>query len=138
MILQVRKRHSWPADCEAAIPKSVRTGTIQPVHFCGGDRAVNEALTTLREFSASMATEQPAPQQKQVAVLLATVYGVAAGLESGHALETSQVPDAVWHGLNAAIVAQGGKVDRRMGGTVTALFGSNVQREDETEQEIGR
>src|SRR5438552_5910107 len=98
-----------------------------------GDRAVNEALATLREFSASMATEQPAPQQKQVTVLLASVRGPTAEPESGHALETTQVPDAVWNRLDATIVAQGGKVDRRVGGTLTALFGSSVKREDEPE-----
>ena len=101
-----------------------------------GDRAVNEALATLREFSASLATEQPAPQQKQVTVLLAEFSGLLAGPESVRRIEPSQVGDAMWKRLTGAVTARGGKVEGRIGGTLTAMFGGSVKREDEPEQAV--
>src|SRR5437867_2276625 len=101
-----------------------------------GDRAVNDALTTLREVSTTMAAEQPVPQQKQVAVLIAEVRGAGVGPDSENAIEMRRSGDPLWKRLTGAIVTHGGIIEPRAGSAFTALFGSSVKREDEPEQAI--
>jgi predicted ATPase len=106
----------------------------QRVH--AGDHAVSDALTTLREATTSLAAEQPVPQQKQVAVVIAEIGSIDGPLDSEYTIEIPRFTNPIWKRLTGAIVSHGGILQRRAGGPFTALFGSSVKREDEPEQAI--
>jgi class 3 adenylate cyclase len=103
-----------------------------------GDDLVNTTITALHKQLAGLeAQAMPSEQQrKQVAVLFADVSGFTAMSETMDVEEVSDTMNALWQRTDAAIVAQGGTIDKHMGDAVMALWGVDEAREDDSERAI--
>ena len=103
-----------------------------------GDDLVNTTITALHKQLADLeAQAMPSEQQrKQVAVLFADVSGFTAMSETMDAEEVSDTMNALWQRTDAAVVAQGGTIDKHMGDAVMALWGVDEAREDDSERAI--
>jgi class 3 adenylate cyclase len=103
-----------------------------------GDAVVDAALAPMREkLAALQAQAVPSEQQrKQVTVLFADVSGFTAMSETLDAEEVTEIMNALWARLDAAITAQGGQIDKHIGDAVMALWGVESAREDDPERAI--
>jgi predicted ATPase/class 3 adenylate cyclase len=102
-----------------------------------GDAVVNAALAPMREKLATMRAQPAAEQQrKQVTVLFADVSGFTAMSETMDPEEVSATMNALWTRLDAAIIAQGGTIDKHIGDAVMALFGAPTAHENDPERAI--
>ncbi|HEV7893361.1 MAG TPA: protein kinase [Pyrinomonadaceae bacterium] len=88
--------------------------------------------THAAQSSSNMtATRAPSEQIKQVTILFADVGGLAAVTEALDAEELGELMDALWRRIDAAVMDSGGRVDRRMGEQLMALWGERVAHEDD-------
>ncbi len=78
----------------------------------------------------------PAEQLKQVTVLFADLYGLAALGDTLDAEETGEVTRELWERVDAAVTGHGGVVESHLGGQVLALWGAAYTREDDPEQAV--
>lgn len=103
-----------------------------------GDAVVDTALTSLRDRLAVLKAQAvPGEQQrKQVTVLFADVSSFTAMSETLDAEEVTEIMNALWVRLDAAITAQGGQIDKHIGDAVMALWGVDAAREDDPERAI--
>src|SRR5574341_309936 len=103
-----------------------------------GDAVVNAALQPLRERLAAIRSAQrdTSMQRKLVTVLFADVSGFTALVESMDPEDVTITMNALWSRLDAAILAEGGTIDKHIGDAVMALFGAPVAREDDPEHAI--
>jgi class 3 adenylate cyclase/tetratricopeptide (TPR) repeat protein len=102
-----------------------------------GDAAVDTAVAALCEKLAALEPPSAAEQKrKQVTVLFADVSGFTAMSETMDAEEVSDLMNALWNGIDAAIVAHGGMIDKHIGDAVMALWGAQTTREDDPESAI--
>ena len=81
--------------------------------------------------SRANAAHAPSEQIKQVTILFADIGGLAARAETLDAEEMGELMDALWRRVDAAVMDNGGRVDRRMGDQLMALWGERVAREDD-------
>jgi class 3 adenylate cyclase/tetratricopeptide (TPR) repeat protein len=100
-----------------------------------GDVAVDTAVAALRKQLAALKAP-PTQQRKQATVLFADVSGFTAMSESLDAEQVSDTMSALWQRIDAAIVAQGGTIDKHIGDAVMALWGVDKAREDDPERAI--
>ena len=112
--------------------------------------ALREKLASLGAGAAAPAPALPAPpprpeasrppptgdQRKQVTILFADVSGFTAMSETMDAEEVLETMNALWARLDAAILEQGGAIDKHIGDAVMALFGAPTAREDDPERAI--
>ncbi len=104
-----------------------------------GDDLVEAMLAPIREKLAALRASEPhsrTEQRKQVTVLFADVSGFTAMSEKLDAEEVLDRMNALWAKLDAAILAQGGVIDKHIGDAVMALFGIPTAREDDPERAI--
>jgi class 3 adenylate cyclase/tetratricopeptide (TPR) repeat protein len=85
---------------------------------------------------ASSGARPPAEQLKQVTVLFADLYGLAALGDTLDAEEAGEVTREVWQLVDAAVKGHGGAVESHLGGQVLALWGAKSAREDDPEQAV--
>jgi serine/threonine protein kinase/tetratricopeptide (TPR) repeat protein len=78
----------------------------------------------------------PAEQLKQVTVLFADLYGLAALGDTLDAEEMGEVTRELWERVDAAVMGHGGAVESHLGGQVLARWGTASAREDDPEQAV--
>jgi ABC-type oligopeptide transport system substrate-binding subunit/class 3 adenylate cyclase len=101
-----------------------------------GDAAVDLSIAALREKLVALEPKSPPEQRKQATVLLADVSGYTAMSETMDAEEVSDVMNALWQRIDAAIVEQGGHIDKHTGDGVMALWGVDTASESDPERAI--
>ncbi len=103
-----------------------------------GDAMVDAALGPMREKLAALQAQAAPTEQKrkQVTVLFADVSGFTALSETLDPEEITELLNALWVRLDAAIGTQGGRVDKHIGDAVMALWGADAAREDDPERAI--
>ena len=99
-----------------------------------GDGVVDASIAALREKLAAM--EQTPEQRKQATILFADVSGYTAMAETMDAEEVSEVMNALWQKIDAAIVEHGGRIDKHTGDGVMAVWGVDTARESDPERAI--
>jgi class 3 adenylate cyclase len=100
-----------------------------------GDAVVDAALAPMREKLIAPQAQATSPEQKrkQVTVLFADVSGFTAMSETLDAEEVTEIMNALWERLDAAITAHVGVIDKHIGDCVMALWGAEAVREDDPE-----
>ncbi len=103
-----------------------------------GDAVVEAALESLRAKRAALraATATEEQKRKQVTVLFADVSGFTALAETLDAEEVTELINALWTRLDAAITAQDGRIDKHIGDGVMAVWGAAGVREDDPERAL--
>jgi class 3 adenylate cyclase/tetratricopeptide (TPR) repeat protein len=102
-----------------------------------GDAVVDAALAPLREkLLALEAHPAPAQQRKQVTILFGDVSGFTPLSEKMDPEVLGDTMNALWHRIDALIIAHGGTIDKHMGDGVMALWGAGEAREDDPERAI--
>jgi ABC-type oligopeptide transport system substrate-binding subunit/class 3 adenylate cyclase len=99
-----------------------------------GDGVVDASIAALREKLEAL--ERTPKQRKQVTILFADVSGYTALAETMDAEELSEVMNALWERIDAAIVENGGRIDKHSGDGVMALWGVEMVRESDPERAI--
>ncbi|MBN1966889.1 MAG: AAA family ATPase, partial [Anaerolineae bacterium] len=103
-----------------------------------GDAVVEATLAALREKLAALEARAapPAQQRKQITILFADVSGFTAMAEAMDAEDVTDLMNALWQGLDGAILRHGGTIDKHIGDGVMALWGVDAAREDDAEQAV--
>ncbi len=103
-----------------------------------GDTVVDTALAPLREKLALIAAQgQPREAKRKLAtILFADVSGFTAMSEKLDAEEVTELLNALWTRLDAAITTHGGQIDKHTGDGVMALWGADSAREDDPERAV--
>ncbi len=103
-----------------------------------GNSVVELGLAPLREKLAELeAQSRPMEQRrKQVTVLFADISGFTAMSELLDPEVVTEVLNALWQRLDAAIVEQGGWIDKHIGDAVMALWGVETVQEDDPERAV--
>ena len=99
-----------------------------------GDGVVDASVAALREKLAGL--RRISEERKQVTVLFADVTGYTAMSETMDADEVSEVMNALWQRMDAAIVEHGGRIDKHTGDGVLAIWGAEMARESDPERAI--
>jgi len=99
-----------------------------------GDGVVDVSIAALHEKLAAL--EQTPEQRKQATILFADVSGYTAMVETMDAEEVSEMMNALWQRMDAAIVEHGGHVDKHTGDGVMAVWGVDTARESDPERAI--
>jgi predicted ATPase/class 3 adenylate cyclase len=101
------------------------------------DDVIEATISVLRQRLAELqphAAEES--QRKQVAVLFADVSGFTALSETLDAEDVQEMMNVLWGGVDGAITAHGGHIDKHIGDAVMALWGVGQAQEDDVEQAI--
>ncbi|MBP7356114.1 MAG: AAA family ATPase, partial [Longilinea sp.] len=103
-----------------------------------GDDVVNAALAPMRQKLALLQGQAQLAenQRKQITVLFANITGLAAPSENLDIEESRDMIQDVWKRLDPIIISHGGAIDKHIGDTVMALWGTSVVREDDPERAI--
>lgn len=103
-----------------------------------GDAIVEAALVALQEKLAALQAIRlvATRQRKYMTILFADISNFTAMSEMMDAEKVSDLLNALWQRLDKVIVDQGGWIDKHMGDTVMALFGTPIAREDDPERAI--
>jgi predicted ATPase/class 3 adenylate cyclase len=99
-----------------------------------GDRVVDTSIAALHEKLAALG--RTPEQRKQATILFADVSGYTAMSETMDAEEVSEIMNALWQWLDAAIVEHGGRIDKHTGDGVMALWGVDKAQESDPERAI--
>gem|GEM_PF-809081 len=94
-------------------------------------RAAVVLEVTQSSASRATATHASVEQIKQVTILFADLFGLAALSDALDAEEASELMSALWRRVDAAVMDNGGTVDRRMGDQLMALWGERIAHEDD-------
>jgi len=95
-------------------------------------RAIDTALTALRDKLAELQSNPDDHQQRQLAVLVADLSGFTALSERMDAEKVRDALNAMWRVLDAVILAHGGRIDQHAGDSLLALFGLPQPREGDS------
>ena len=87
------------------------------------ERAIETALSALRDKLAELQSNPDDQQQRQLAVLVADLSGFTALSERMDAEKVRDALNAMWRVLDAVILAHGGRIDQHAGDSLLALFG---------------
>ncbi len=87
------------------------------------ERAIDTALSALRDKLAELQSNPDDHQQRQLAVLVADLSGFTALSERMDAEKVRDALNAMWRVLDAVILAHGGRIDQHAGDSLLALFG---------------
>ena len=93
-----------------------------------GDQVVDASIAALHEKLAALESVSLREQRKQVTILFADVSGFTAMSETMDAEDVSNVMNAIWQRIDAAIVEHGGRIDKHSGDGVMALWGVDTVR----------
>lgn len=97
-----------------------------------GHANVDAAVAAMRERLAALeAAALDERRRKQVTVLYGDIVGFTALSEGRDAEIVAQVINTLWEGVDAAILAQGGRIDKHIGDAIIAVWGGEVAREDD-------
>jgi predicted ATPase/class 3 adenylate cyclase len=99
-----------------------------------GDCVVDASIAALHEKLAAL--ERTPEQRKQATILFADLSGYTAMSETMDAEEVSEMMNALWQRLDAAIVEHGGRIDKHTGDGVMALWGVDRAHESDPERAI--
>ncbi len=102
------------------------------------DSVVDAALASMREKLAALQGQPPPTgrQRKQVTVLFADLSNFTALAETLDAEEITEMLNGIWARLDELIEAHGGVVDKHIGDSVMALWGTETVREDDPERAV--
>lgn len=101
------------------------------------DGVIDAALNVLRQRLAELDTPVvEESQRKQVAILFADVSGFTELSENLDAEDVREMINVLWGGVDGAITAHGGHIDKHIGDAVMALWGVGQAQEDDVEQAI--
>jgi predicted ATPase/class 3 adenylate cyclase len=100
-----------------------------------GDEALEAALVALRARIAALASQVPL-ERRHVTVLFGDLCGFTAMSERMDPEDVSELMNALWERVDAAIVRHGGRIDKHIGDAVMALWGADGAREDDPEQAL--
>ena len=95
-------------------------------------RAIETALSALRDKLAEPQSNPDDQQQRQLAVLVADLSGFTALSERMDAEKVRDALNAMWRVLDAVILAHGGRIDQHAGDSLLALFGLPQPREGDS------
>lgn len=126
MLIDLR-RHRQRLEFEAEMSRSasrIETGEAHP----GG--------ALVRKDSGAQLAQTSSEQRKQVTVLFADLSGFTAISETLDAEEVNDHMNALWNLMDTAILDHGGMIDKHMGDTVMALWGTRAAHEDDPERAI--
>jgi serine/threonine protein kinase/tetratricopeptide (TPR) repeat protein len=102
--------------------------------------AISPARATPQQQRTTVLSAPPpqtnADRRKQITVLFADLVGLTEMFEGEDAEEVREVLDALWLRLDACVVAHGGTIERHVGDTVVALWGSGEAQEDDPERAV--
>src|SRR5262245_47981937 len=102
-----------------------------------GDSVVEAGLAPMREKLAILgAQEQPPQQRRHVTVLFADISGFTAMAETLDPEEVTEIINALWQRLDAAITTYGGTIDKHIGDAVMAVWGVTAAHEGDPERAI--
>jgi class 3 adenylate cyclase/tetratricopeptide (TPR) repeat protein len=99
-----------------------------------GDAVVDASTAALHEKLAAL--ERTPKQRKLATILFADVLGYTAMSETMDAEEVSEVMNALWQRIDAAIVEHGGHIDKHTGDGVMAVWGVGAASECDPEHAI--
>ncbi len=124
-----------PADEAAALRDAMLTLNDQRPLL--GDAVVDAAIMAMRERLAALEAAALADRRrKQVTVLFGDIVGFTALSEGRDAEVVAQIINTLWEGVDAAILAHGGRIDKHVGDAVIAVWGGAVAREDDPESAV--
>ncbi len=121
---------SKPKQLEQAIQ------TLETQRAVLGDEVVNVAIESMHTQLAALKTHATTEQRKQVTVLFADISDFTSMAEKVDAEVIQGMLNLIWNRLDAAIIKQGGKIDKHLGDAVMAIFGAPTAREDDPERAI--
>jgi class 3 adenylate cyclase len=103
-----------------------------------GDAVVDAAVAPMREKLAALKAQTQAAEQqrKQITILFADISGFTAMSETMDAEDVTEFMNALWERLDKAITEHAGVIDKHIGDSVMALWGSETAREDDPEHAI--
>ncbi|MGB7926119.1 MAG: protein kinase, partial [Pyrinomonadaceae bacterium] len=127
MLIDLR-RHKQRLEFEAEMSRSASRGEAENPHQSGA--------LVVRQSSGAALPPTSSEQRKQVTVLFADLYGFTAISETLDAEEVNDHMNALWKLIDTAILDQGGMIDKHMGDTVMALWGTRAAHEDDPERAI--
>jgi ABC-type oligopeptide transport system substrate-binding subunit/class 3 adenylate cyclase len=99
-----------------------------------GDGVVDVSIAALHE--KLVALERTPEQRKQATILFADVSGYTAMVETMDAEEVSEMMNALWQRIDAAIVEHGGHIDKHTGDGLMAVWSVDTARECDPERAI--
>ncbi len=124
-----------PADEATSLRQAILTLDSQRPLL--GDAVVEAALAAMRERLAALeAAALDERRRKQVTILFGDIVGFTALSEGRDAEIVAQVINTLWEGVDAAILAQGGRIDKHIGDAIVAVWGGEVAREDDPERAV--
>jgi serine/threonine protein kinase/predicted ATPase len=131
------KRLARRLDLESEAPRDSLTSTSPRVQPEEREAARLRSVPTVQQGAVrSLTTPQTTEQRKQLSVLFADFSGLAS-LAEGHTEEDSgELLSELWPLVDAVVEEYGGSVDKHVGDTLVALWGSRGSREDDPERAV--
>jgi class 3 adenylate cyclase/tetratricopeptide (TPR) repeat protein len=100
-----------------------------------GLEATEAALATLRARIAALAEHRPL-ERRHVTVLFGDLCGFTALSERMDPEDVGELMNRVWERVDAAIFRHGGRIDKHIGDSVMALWGTDGASEDDAERAL--
>jgi serine/threonine protein kinase/tetratricopeptide (TPR) repeat protein len=97
------------------------------------------SVPTMQQGAAPLLTTPPplmTEQRKQVTVLFADFSGLASLAEGDAEEDSSELLGELWPLVDGVVEEYGGSVDKHVGDTLVALWGSRAAREDDPERAV--
>ena len=132
------KRLSRRLDAESEVARDSASFTSPRLVAEEREAARLRAVPTMQQAAAPQLTspQQTSEQRKQLTVLFADFSGLAS-LAEGHTEEDSgELLSELWPRVDALVEEYGGSVDKHVGDTLVALWGSRTSREEDPERAV--
>jgi serine/threonine protein kinase/tetratricopeptide (TPR) repeat protein len=130
------KRIARKLDMEAESTRGNVASTTPRVRDEEREAARLRAVPTMQQGAAPQQTaqqQQTTEQRKQLTVLFADLSGLA---EAHTEEDAGELLGELWPMLDAVVEEYGGSVDKHVGDTLVALWGSRASREDDPERAV--
>jgi serine/threonine protein kinase/tetratricopeptide (TPR) repeat protein len=127
MLIDLR-RHKQRLEFEAEMSRSASSLETQDAQISGAHAR--------QPSDARLQPPISSEQRKQVTVLFADLSGFTGISETLDAEEVNDHMNALWKLVDASILDRGGLIDKHMGDTVMALWGTRAAHEDDPERAI--
>ncbi len=98
------------------------------------DEMVDSVIGSLRAQLKGLS--EPAKRRRQATVLFADVTGFTAMSESMDPELVAGLMNRLWERLDAAVIANGGRVDKHIGDALMAVWGTDATAEDDAERGV--
>jgi class 3 adenylate cyclase/predicted ATPase len=110
---------------------------LEQSRFLLGDDVIEAATRPLKErLTLLEGSPDGSSSRRLVTVLFADLVGYTAISEKMDAEEVGDLMNALWERLDAVIVRQGGQIDKHMGDSLMAVWGTAEVREDDAERAV--